>query len=672
MAGVAIAQDESAAQEPEQPAAAVTDVLVVTASRTEQRLQEVPASMTVISAEEIATMPADDFGDILRTVPGLNVSQLSARDIQVSGRTATNSLANNELVLLDGRTLYIDFFGFVMWDFMPMNPREIKQIEVVRGPGSAVWGANAMSGVINLITKSPREMAGTSLILGAGELNTSYGYLTHAGANDRLGYKVSGSYYKQDPFERPTGIIPGTSTPYPSFQNQGTEQPKLDLRLDYDQSLDTTLRFSGGYAGTDGIMHSGIGPFAIDSGTKLSYFKTDWSKRAMRATFFTNILDGNAQNLLTVGPDGRPIQLGFDTKTYNLDFSNTSILGENNIITYGATARHNDFALTIAPRGDSRDEYGAFLQDEILLGDKVRWLVGGRFDNIDPIGSVFSPRTALMLSPTPNHTFRLSYNRAFRAPSVINNFLDIAIVNRVVLPLPTGPLPFIFGSLAIGNEDLKEERLDAYEIGYVGTFKGTNTFSLSVYQNKTKDSIDFYSATFYNAANPPAGWPLPPIFLNFPPLAGALPSSFSYRNIGSSEDQGLEASLTMRPSAAWSWFVNYSYQDEPKVTGIDPSEVNKPPKHRYNFGGAYNGPTLFTNFNVNYVDSAFWTDVLDSRFHGPTEDFTQINMTVGVRLFDDKIALSLIGTNLLDTYVQQHIFGDIISRKFTAQVAFNF
>ena len=203
--------DESAAEDP--PAEDKFDeVISVTASKYEQRLNEVPAAITVLDERALAEMPTDDYGDLLRNVPGLNVSQISARDIQITGRAATNSLATSQLVLLDGRTLYLDFFGFVMWDYVPMDTKEIKQIEVVRGPGSAVWGANAMSGVINLITKTPREMQGTSVTLGGGDFSTLYGSITHAGANERYGYKVSGAYYEQDPFERPTGLIPGTTT----------------------------------------------------------------------------------------------------------------------------------------------------------------------------------------------------------------------------------------------------------------------------------------------------------------------------------------------------------------------------------------------------------------------------------------------------------------------------
>lgn len=683
MSGVALlsslplaAQDQSEMEE-------VEEVIIVTASRTEQELHEVPAAVSVLTAEQIEQIPADDFGDLLRNVPGMNVTQISARDVNMSTRSSTGSLETSQLVLVDGRTLYLDFFGFVMWDFLPVDPREIKQIEVVRGPGSAVWGANAMSGVVNVITKRPREMVGTSLTLGAGELGTRLAGLTVAGASDRIGWKISGGYYEQDPYDRPTGFVPGTGspsnpqgTPYPDFQNRGTEQPKVDLRLDYDQTTDMTWRFSTGYAGTDGLVHSGIGPFDINDKAEMTYFQADWNRRAAQISLYGNALDGDATNLLAVGPTGQPLEFFFESETYNLDANNTSILGANNVLTYGARLRKNEFDLSIAPGGDERDEWGVFLQDEILFGDKVRWLVGARYDEIDPLDGVFSPRTTLLISPTPNNTLRFSYNEAFRSPSMVNNFLEIVIINRVCLArAPDGScaLPYVFPSFAGGNVNLDEERLEAIEVGWVGTF-GPNTVTLAAYENTVEDGIDFFTASTYSAANPPPNFPLPAFVLDIPPpngLAGLLPATFSYRNTGEVTNTGVEFSWNYDPRTPASFFVNASWQDEPDTKGIarEPRPngelivpVNIPPEFRFNVGGAYNGERWFGNLSANYQDEAFWTDILDSRFWGPTDSFTMVNAALGYR-FGESVSLSVNGQNIFDQEVQQHVFGDILSRK---------
>src|SRR5687767_1214958 len=159
-------------QDPDKPPT-FTETVVVSGSGTEQQLINAPVTMSVITAQTIEMAPTRNFAELLRSVPGLNFTQVSARDINVTTRGATGTLATGQLALLDGRSLYQDFFGFVMWDFLPVNLHEIKQVEVIRGPASAVWGANAFNGVINVITKSPREMQGTSVTFGLGVMERS-------------------------------------------------------------------------------------------------------------------------------------------------------------------------------------------------------------------------------------------------------------------------------------------------------------------------------------------------------------------------------------------------------------------------------------------------------------------------------------------------------------------
>src|SRR5687768_4550652 len=188
--------------------------VVVTASKAESSLVNAPATMSVVSSETIETSPAQNYGDLLRSVPGLNVIQMSARDINMTSRQGTSTLSNSQLALLDGRSIYLDFFGLILWDFVPSNPSDIKQIEVVRGPASAVWGANALTGVVNIITKTPRESPGGSVTLSAGTFDRedgdggqSWGASASysAAPNDRWSYRIAGGYFESDAYSRPTG-----------------------------------------------------------------------------------------------------------------------------------------------------------------------------------------------------------------------------------------------------------------------------------------------------------------------------------------------------------------------------------------------------------------------------------------------------------------------------------
>ena len=286
------AQPAAPPQEPQDPK--YEETVVVSASKTEQKLVDAPATMTVIGAEQIENATSQNFAELLRTVPGLNITQVSARDINVTSRAPTGTLATGQLAVLDGRSLYQDFFGFVMWDFLPVNLNEIKQIEVIRGPASAVWGANAVFGVINVITKSPREMQGTSATFGLGTFER-----TGNDADARI-VVVRERHARAAPstiagrsscrpaatrrirLSRPTGIIPGSpapGTPVSPYTNSGTTQPKFDGRVDYDYADGAKLSFSGGVAGTEGIMHSGIGPFDINSGSLMAYGRVGYQRQ---------------------------------------------------------------------------------------------------------------------------------------------------------------------------------------------------------------------------------------------------------------------------------------------------------------------------------------------------------------------------------------------------------
>ena len=195
--------------------------------------------------------------------------------------------------------------------------------------------------------------------------------------------------------------------------------------------------------------------------------------------------------------------------------------------------------------------------------------------------------------------------------------------------------------------------------------------------------IDFYTESTYSAAFPPPNFPLPPFLLDVPPpqgLAGLLPATFNYRNVGKVTDRGVEFSYRYNPRTAWSFYFNGSWQDTPEVEGIDQEPmpdgtlidpINQPPEWRFNGGLAYNADRWFFSANANYQDEAFWTDILNSAYWGPTESFTTVNAGLGVRL-GEKITLSVDGQNITDEDAQYHVFGDIISRKVTGRLVIEF
>jgi outer membrane receptor protein involved in Fe transport len=354
------------------------------------------------------------------------------------------------------------------------------------------------------------------------------------------------------------------------------------------------------------------------------------------------------------------------------------------VLSYGGNARFNTFNLSIAPRGDNRQEFGFYVQDEIFLNDHVRFNVGARIDKFGSIDDpMFSPRLALILKPTNDHAFRLSYNKAFRSPSLINNYLETTIINQINLGLINPALAGVnynFPVSATGNEDLTEESTESYEVAYTGIINSRATVSAAVYFTTDKDTIFFTQVGRYRAAAPPPGWPLPPVVLEvLPPpcvpgqacTTGGVPSAFSYRNLGTTKNKGFELGIDGAVSRAVNVFANYSWQAEPEPD-FPISEINLPPENRFNVGFNFSQNRFLGNLSVSYVDEAFWQDVLDARYAGPTDAYTQVNGAFGVKFAGEKVTATVKVVNLLDEDIQSHVFGDFLKRQIIGELRFQF
>ena len=664
----------------------LSETMTVTGTREETSVLDAPVSITVVGERELETTPADNYGDLLRGTPGLNVIQTSAREVNFKARGATATLETGQLALVDGRSVYLDFFGFVAWDLLPATFDEIEQVEVIRGPASAVWGANALNGVVNIRTKSPRDMQGGYFSVLGGEVDTWAAKLRWADApSDTFSYKVSASWYEQDAWDRPTMLPgpdfrPGTAddTPFPAasqYQNRGTEQPKLDLRFDWETGEDRTLSWRLGGAGTGGIIHTGIGPFNIETDTWLAYTEIDYEAPDWNLKFFTNVLDGFGVNQLNSLP------FSFETETYVLQANRSQPIGDKHLLLYGLDARLTNFDLSIAPLDDRRTEWGVYLEDRIIFNEHVTWNIGARLDHFDTISYTFSPRTSLILKPNPDHAIRLAYNQAYRSPSLVNNYLFTVIPNAVTSPAFPDP-PFagntiVFPTTATGNPNLVEEQMEAFEIGYTAQLSDRVSLSAAVYLNKTSDVIDFAPIEFYGPSDPPPLLdPATGQVIGFLPgmltPPNTFPKTFSYRNVGEVEDKGFELAVNVDFNRYFSGNFTYTWQDEPDVK--DPTNsglvLGTPPEHMFSAGVNWSHPRYFGSFSLSYTDEAFWTDVLDARFWGYTDNYTIVNASVGFRFLEGDLEFILAGTNLLDDDAQQHVFGDIVGRKVTGELRY--
>jgi outer membrane receptor protein involved in Fe transport len=734
------AQDPAAVSESQAPAEQVVPlsvVVVVTPNRgSGTTIIDAPAAVSVLSREAIALAPDRSLAELLRAVPGVNVVMGSIRDHEVTSRQATSTLPNSQLVLLDGRSVYQDFIGTILWDMIPVAPGDIDQIEVVRGPASAVWGANAFTGVVNIVTRSPRAAEGSSVELGLAGYGRDAGSLAGRGAglayrgstslsralDDRLAFRASGGLHVAAPLARPTGEMPVVSHPLVpesqvgggrlpldeqgepgDYRNRGTTQPWMDLRFDQElaapEAREHRITYAAGIAGSDGIVHTGIGPFNLERGSVNGYARVSYRRDRLNVMLHASALRVKGPNLLAFDVDEEPLRLSVRTKTFGLDASDSRLLGSRQIVTYGATVRRNLFRVSLAPGGKDRTELGAFVQDELFLGwgrspsRELRIALGARLDRFGNIeGPVLSPRLSCIWKPSPHHSIRLSVNKAFRSPSLVNNYLDRVVLRPVDLKPLFPELPaafagaveedFLLPQRVLGDPDLREESLTSYEAGYVGSVGSRTAVGVSAYRNDTRDNINFFRfpdhADPYTEQSPPEGWPLPPSLLSDLAARGIFLARVSnqFRNLGPIRHRGIEAFVEHTFGDGLAGYLNYSWQPDPRplpaTEPFPPLEISLPPRHRVNAGVSWNGRRFVGSLSLNHADRAFWVDVFPHDFDGWTDAYTMFNGSFGVRWADGRIVTTVRGTNLTNAEVRQHTFADVVKRAVFADVRFSF
>ena len=676
------------------------ETMIVTASRVSTSLLDSPSTGSVLTAKKIENNPAQNYAELLRSLPGVNASQISTRVFRVTTRqVASASRIPTELVLVDGRSMNIDLNGAPGWDTIPIDPSQIERIEVIHGPASVVWGPSAQTGVVNIIQKTPSDLSGTSVSFTGGifdrDVNTtnqddghSYGtnFVYGQSMNDQFSLKISAGFYEQAPLARPTGSIPvdaGRNTgggTYPAYENEKTTQPKFDFRLDQEFQDHGRLSYSGGIAWTKGTGHSSAGPVIIGEGSFNGYGKVAYDRNNLYARLITNRVNVETSFLFVRNDAGGLVGTDYQQQDYLLEAGNSFLVAGRHFLSLGGVFRIASFDLTLAPNEDRRDLFGAYVQDEFTW-NQFRFVLGGRVDKFNITDAIFSPRLAAIYQPIKNQSFRASFSRAFRPPTLLESYQDL-LVTASVLDLGQFDPEFSGVQFPIltrfsGNVELQEETTTAFELGYTGYFKENTTASAAFYVNKNDHNIRNATAAVYTSDQPPQNWPLSPeLFTVLANNGVVFPSLMRFVNSGPIRYYGLELSLEHRYNSNISWFVNYSYQSDPvsldAPNRFPESQLFEPPTHRFNTGIDFLFHKYSANVNLQYVDEAFWTDVLSSRFWGETDSFTMVNLRVARQWNDGKITTALNVTNLFNSEIQQHIFGDIVKRGITAECGLRF
>ena len=426
------------------PAAVNLDAVSVTASRRTEKIVDAPAAVTVVSSESIEDRTTLTPTDHIEGMPAVDIASTGLNQSNVVVRGFNNIFSGALLVLTDNRIARVPSLRFNAYNFIPTINEDIDRIEVVSGPGSALYGPNAASGVMHMVTKSPFSSKGTTISLGGGERDLMIGAIRHAGTiSNRIGYKLTGQYYQGDDWKshepsEPDSITkfrPTTTGPEPvgekiaNKRNFDIEKLAGEGRMDFLIDKDMTLILNGGFSRASSIELTGLGAAqAID--WVYSFAQARWRYKDLFVQGFVNMSDAGDTYLLSTG------QLIVDrSKLWAAQVQHRYEASDRLSLTYGLdallTRPETEATINGSHEGDDNiNEYGVYLQSDLVLTHALKFVGAARVDDHNRLENpVFSPRAALVYNPRPEHNFRLTYNRAFSTPDNNNLYLDILQMN---------------------------------------------------------------------------------------------------------------------------------------------------------------------------------------------------------------------------------------------------
>ena len=436
------------------------DVEVSTVARQDSTVGRSPAAVFVITSEMIRRSGANSVPEILRMVPGLAVAQIDNSTWAITSRGFNSYMANKLLVLIDGRTVYTPIYAGVHWDSQDLVLEDIERIEVIRGPGGTLWGANAVNGVINVITKKARDTQGVLATVGGGNVDRLIDAVRVGGSNGRdLYWRVYGKH-----FERST-----------QFDATGAHDDwrvgRGGFRVDWEPCPHDTLTVQGDYyGGNAGHYKRYPDPNPPDYQRNVSE-DTPLSGTCVLSRW-THVVDDRSDWALQLYYDqffrDAAIQKE-NVNTLDLDFQHRFPLAQRHQLIWGLGYRQihdsletDGFVATFTPEERTTHLFSAFVQDEIpLVPDRLAFTVGSKFESNSFTGFEYQPSARVLYTPDRRHSAWAAISRAVRTPSRFDD--DVRALSDSMTP-PGNPFG-IFGRLE-GSREIESETLIAYEIGY--------------------------------------------------------------------------------------------------------------------------------------------------------------------------------------------------------------
>jgi iron complex outermembrane recepter protein len=593
------------------------DIKITSVSKTTEQLSDAPAAIYVISHDDIIRSGATTIPEMLQLAPNLEVAQINASTYAISARgfnVGDNaSLSNKLLVLIDGRSVYTPMFGGVYWDMQEVPPEDIDRIEVISGPGAALWGANAVNGVVNIITRKSGDTQGGVLTLGAGNLQRDVSLQYGGRLAPDLTYRVHTEFSDFSPFQQSNG----------QMAQDGWSKPQGGFRLDWTPPDDSVSVQGDIFDATDQ-------PTGTVAGRDLA---ANWQHK---------FIDGSSLQLLAYYDNAERYSDndtgGLTVDTYDVEIQhNFTFLGWNNIV-WGAGERAYSYAfentpgLQLVPSHQTLNLANVFVQDTISLAPRLKLTLGVKLEDEPYVGVQVMPSVRIAWKVADSTLLWAAVSRAVRSPTPVDDNLREFI----------GPTDFLNGSAAF-----RPETLTAFEIGARAQISSQASFSVSTYYDVYDNlrSID----------------PTAPAFI---PL--------QYGNMMAGDVFGVEVWGNYQPTNWWRLSAGFSLQHEDlrflpgSLAAVGLAFVADDPGHQASLHSAI-------NLGRGVTWDAYLRDV-GMLLHPSTPEYVELNMRLAWDI-TPSLQVSLSGLNLLHArhveFVEPGISTEV-PRSVYAQARFRF
>jgi len=515
------------------------NVKVTSVSKKEQKLSRTAAAIFVITPEDIRRSGATSIPDVLRMVPGMDVAQINGSTWAISARGFNQQFSNKLLVMIDGRVVYTSLFAGVFWDNILDFPLEdIARIEVIRGPGGTIWGANAVDGVINIFTKNTSETRGGLVVAEGGNIDQESGMVQYGGElKAGTDYRLYTKYFNRTNLLDLNGQI----------GQDGWHQLRGGFRMDSTLSPKDSLMVEGDITtGREGELG-----FVLPSITSPGYLaeseQINISNGSLESVW-NHVYSPRSDTSLQVSFDRdkrRDPQNPETRDTLDFDFQHHIALGGRQDVVWGLGYRYTTDlilgSLTVFenPASSAHQIFDGFFQDEIALVPNRLYLTGGmKLEHNDYTGFEVMPSVRLAWAPSAHHTLWLAISRAVRAPSRYDTNLVLNIGN-------VGTSGSVDLLRLYGNPQFQDERLLAYEMGYRTALGNHVSIDLAAYF----DDYDNLQTT-----EPAASFSEPT------PLPAHVVSPLIYENLMNGEVHGLEVAANVKVTDRWTFSPGYAFE----------------------------------------------------------------------------------------------------------------